>query len=554
MTDTSNGSTSVSTTQTASNQGGQGGQGGQAVSYTLEQGQRFSRSLLWGMSREFYDQKGLTAWDSGVVPSYVTSNAFIAQAYAHVVLQYLRDCAAAKKDGDCAIDPSKPIYIVELAAGHARFSYLFLKKFFALKDASSLKSLDIRYVMTDFTESNVRSWEWLALFDEFRKRGVLEMGLFELERDEEIRLIASGRPLSRLTVENPLVVFGNYIFDSLAQDFFRAEGGELHEVLLTTRHTEPLGSEAVSPDVMSQFQLTWDTAPLSGAAYYGDPQLDRILNSYRTRLSDTTFVFPVGPMRALRTLLEMANQRLLVLTSDKGYTHEDELFYINTPHVQFHGAISTMVNYHALGQLVGELGGTYLATEQRQLSLKTVALRLGGNPEQFADTELAFQEFIDRFGPYDFYTLANQVRSLGLSAEGAMELIRLSQFDPQVFLDHEKVLLDQASSLSETQRVELQVILEGVWENAYPLGRDVPFELGRVFLAMRKPREALRYNELSLKQFGEHHVTYCNMGICHYQAEDIESAVRCFERSLSIAPDYGLPKAWLARISGERAR
>lgn len=543
--------TDVSSTDTSSSLAGQ-------APYILEQGQRFSRSILWGLSRAFYHQKGLSAWDSGVVPSYVTSNAFIAQAYAHVVLAYLRDCVAGSRSGAesgaCTIDPQKPIYIVELAAGHARFSYLFLKKFFALKEASSLKSLDIRYVMTDFTESNVQSWQRLSLFEEFRKKGVLELGLFELERDQEIRLLTSEQTLSARTVQNPMVVFGNYIFDSLAQDFFRAEGGALHELLLTTRHTAPLGSEAVPPEVISQFQMTWEQHPVDTSAYYDDPQIDRILNGYANRISDTTFVFPVGPMRALRTLLEISGQRLFVLSSDKGYTHEDELFYISTPHVQFHGAISTMVNYLAMGQMVEELGGSYLATAQRQLSLKTVALRVGGSAEQFADTALAFTESVDRFGPYDFYTLANQIRSLGLPIEGAMEIIRLSQFDPQVFLDHEKVLLDQASNLSETQRVELQVILESVWENAYPLGRDVPFELGRVFLAMRKPREALRYNEMSLKQFGEHHVTYCNMGICYYQAEEISSAVRCFERSLVLSPDYGLPKAWLARISGEKAR
>jgi hypothetical protein len=505
------------------------------------------------MSREFYHQKGLSAWDSGVVPSYVTSNAFIAQAYAHVVLQYLRDCAAARPGSACALDPTKPIYIVELAAGHAKLSYLFLRKFFALKDASSLKHLDIRYVMTDFTESNVRSWERISLFEEFRRRGVLELALFDLERDQEIRL-TSGAVLSAQTVENPLIVFGNYIFDSLAQDFFRAEGGELSELLLTSKHTEPLGSEAVPPEVISQFQLSWDQREVTTAGYYGDEQIDRLLEGYRKRLSDTTFVFPIGPLRTLRTLLEIARQRLLILSSDKGYTHEDELFYISSPHVQFHGAISTMVNYHAMGQLTEELGGSYLATSQRQLSLKTVALRMGGDEAQFADTALVFQEYVDRFGPYDFYTLANQLRTTTLPIEGAIELLRLSQFDPQVFLDHQKVLLDQASNLSETQRVELQVVLEQVWENAYPLGRDVPFELGRVFLAMRKPREALRYNELSIKQFGEHHVTYCNMGICYYQAEDLDNAVRYFQRSLSMAPDYGLPKAWLARISGEQRR
>ena len=54
--------------------------------------------------------------------------------------------------------------------------------------------------------------------------------------------------------------------------------------------------------------------------------------------------------------------------------------------------------------------------------------------------------------------------------------------------------------------------------------------------------------------FGDHPVTFCNMGICYYHAEDFEHARRYFERSLELNPEYGLPKAWLARVAAERER
>jgi Tfp pilus assembly protein PilF len=57
-----------------------------------------------------------------------------------------------------------------------------------------------------------------------------------------------------------------------------------------------------------------------------------------------------------------------------------------------------------------------------------------------------------------------------------------------------------------------------------------------------------------MDMFGEHPVTYCNMGICYYQAEDTANALVCFEKSLALNPDYGLPKAWLARIVAEQHR
>ena len=522
--------------------------------FILEQGKRFSQSIMWKLTRDFYEQRGISAWDSGVVPSYVTSNPFIAQTYAQVVWQYVRDCLHDRSS--CRIDPSQPIYIVELAAGHGRFSYLFLKKFLALKNTSSLKHLDIRFVMTDFTETNVKSWARQKLFQDFIEQGVLQLGLFDLESDEHIRLYPSGQLLSQESIRNPLIVLANYIFDSLLQDFFRYESGKVSECLLTTRHSEPLGEQPVNPEVMSNFHLDWEMNPITPDGYYGDAAIEQVLSGYQGRLSDTTVVFPVGAMRTIRRLARMSGNRLLILSSDKGYTHEDELFYINGQYVQFHGALSTMSNYHAMGQLVRSLGGHYLATNQRQMSLKTVAYVIGGSAEQFADTITCFRTQMDVFGPYDFYTLLNSVRTAApnLPLEGVMELMRLSHYDPQVFFDYEKTILDAAHGLSETQRVELMMSLDRTWTNFYPLGRDLPFELGRVYLSLKRPREALRYNQLSMDMFGEHPVTYCNMGICYYQAEDTANALVCFEKSLALNPDYGLPKAWLARIVAEQHR
>ncbi|HMU40359.1 MAG TPA: hypothetical protein PKE31_15225 [Pseudomonadota bacterium] len=522
--------------------------------FVLEEGKRFSQSIMWKLTRDFYEQRGISAWDSGIVPSYVTSNPFIAQTYAQVAWQYLRDCLS--DHGHCKIDPTQPIYIIELAAGHGRFSYLFLKKFLALKNGSSLKHLDIRFVMTDFTETNVKSWAKQKLFSDFMDEGVLQLALFDLETDDYLRLYPSGKVLSQDSIKNPMIVFANYIFDSLLQDFFRFEGGKIQECLLTTRHTEPLGEEPINPEAMSNFHMDWELNPIAPNGYYGDSLIEQVLSGYEGRLSDTTLVFPVGAMRTIRRLSHMSGLRLLILSSDKGYTHEDELFYIGGQYVQFHGALSTMTNYHAMGQLVQKLGGHYLATNQRQMSLKTVAYLVGGTAEIFADTITAFRNTMDVFGPYDFYTLLNSVRnaSSNLSIDGVMELMRISQYDPQVFFDYEKVLLDNAHNLSETQRVELMMNLDRTWHNFYPLGRDLPFELGRVYLSLKRPREALRYNQISMDMFGEHPVTFCNMGICYYQAEDMANALLCFEKSLERNPDYGLPKAWLARIQAEQQR
>src|SRR5258708_34111390 len=99
----------------------------------LERNQRLSRSMLWGLQRTFFHQQGIRAWSQGIVPQYITSNPFVAKAYAKVVFGWLRDWSISTPPP--ALDLSRPIYIIELGAGSGRFGYHFLKKFHRLHQA-----------------------------------------------------------------------------------------------------------------------------------------------------------------------------------------------------------------------------------------------------------------------------------------------------------------------------------------------------------------------------------------------------------------------------------
>ena len=114
----------------------------------LEQGKRLSESQLWPLTRRFYDEKGPAAWQDGPVPFYITSNPFIAHAYAQIALSYLRDLRALAQRGPRAgspsgeptfapIDPSKPVYFIELAAGHGQLSFFLLKQLLPAASPSS---------------------------------------------------------------------------------------------------------------------------------------------------------------------------------------------------------------------------------------------------------------------------------------------------------------------------------------------------------------------------------------------------------------------------------
>lgn len=518
--------------------------------FLLEQNKRLSDSLLWSINRRYYDANGPRAWHSGEVPSYATCNTYIAQAYAHVALTYLRDLETAG-----GLDDTQPIYIVELAAGVGRFAYQFLRKFHTLLRASSLRRHDVRYVMTDFTETNIETWAKHPALAGFVADKQLYFGRFDAERDTEVSLHGGG-VLSASTVKNPIAVIANYAFDTFRHDLLRFAEGAVHEVTITTRSPHSPSPDLGSADVVQKLRVQYDNHRV-GDDYYKDPILDRVVADYRDRLADVTISIPIGGLVGLRRLVEISGRRLLLLSSDKGFTHEDELYYPHQSSMQFHtGCFSMNVNYHAMGQWFVHQGGHYAATSRRHLNLKTAVCLIGGDAQQFADTLLAIEEKIELFGPGEFFELIHQQRPIReqINMEHFLGLLRMSHWDPGLVWDFAAQLRDAAEKLSESIALELRIALERAWQNYFPGPQNLAFELARIFMALKRPQDAIRFNKISLEWFGEQPATYLNMGIAHYYSEQPEEAQRCFASALQINPNFGIAKAWHLRLEAERVR
>src|SRR5262249_38352202 len=343
-------------------------------------------------------------------------------------------------------------------------------------------------------------------------------------------------------------------FDTLVQALFRAENGKLHEVRvsLRSRQAQP---DLSRPEIMSELQCRYANREI-GAAYYDDPGLNAMLEGYRASLAETTFAVPIGAFTALRNLIDIAGGRLLLLSSDKGYTHEDELYGVNQQPIEFHGSLSMMVNYHALGQYIAGQGGLYAATSPRQAGLKTAALILGGSAAQFTDTLLAFRERADVFGPYDLFNVLANLRKDAptISPDHFLGLLRLSHFDPYIVHQFARDVVGTLAGAPEVLRMEIRLALDRVQENYYPVGNDLPFELARLYMALKRPLDGLRLLHQSIELFGENAATYVNMGLCHYYAENPPAALRSFDRAIELSPDFAVARAWRARVTAEIER
>ena len=512
---------------------------------TLEADRRLSQSLIWPLQREFYRRRGTAAWTSDQIPWYITSNAYIARAYARMVVGWLRDMA-----GGGAIAPGRPVYVVELAAGSGHFAFLFLKKLWAILDElPALRGLDVRYVMTDLPEANVAAWQANERFAPFVEKGRLDFALFDLERDTELRLLRAGTTLSPAAAGNPMAALANYAFDSTSQDLFFVQDGTLFEGLITTLSSRE-EKDLTEPGLLARVTTRYGQRP-AAERYYGDAALDGLLREYRDGLGDTAVLVPIGALRCLDHLAAMAGGSLLLVSADKGVTGFQEIVRQAEPHRVRHGDCFSMdVNFHAIGRYVQARGGEALLP-LRDRQLKTTAFLLGKGP--FPESRLAYREALESFSPFDYHRVSSAIRKdyAEPSLEFILSLLKLGDWDYQFLVRYAPVIAREAAQATEGLKWELRRALDAVWENYYPMGVDVAFEIGRILAAMNLPLDALRYYKESLRVGGAHHATLYNMGLCLYHLQQPREALRFMEKSLALKPGYPRAREWRNRLRAE---
>src|SRR5579862_2198828 len=101
-----------------------------------------SGSKLWDVQSNFYQTEGIDSCDHKM-PFYATSNAFIANVYANIILTYMKECVEKK-----VASADKPFIILELGAGTGKFTYLLLKRLTTLTATNAAPRFIV--VATDF--------------------------------------------------------------------------------------------------------------------------------------------------------------------------------------------------------------------------------------------------------------------------------------------------------------------------------------------------------------------------------------------------------------------
>jgi len=503
-----------------------------APRHPLETPRRLSRSLLWRLQRRFFERRGARAWSDGVVPHWITSNPYLAEAYGRVLLGFVRDWRAA-------IDPARPLYIIELGAGSGRLAFHVLRHLERLGAGPALRGLDLRYVLTDFAEANLAAYRAHPALAPWLASGRLDLARFDAEHDDAITLERARVTLAPGTAQNPIAVLANYVFDGLPLDCFSVADGRLHEWLVSLGSEQP-EADLEDPDILARARLAYEQRALDPGAYYGDPALDEILEEHRERLPGTAFTFPAASLQCLARLSALAGGRMLVLSTDKGEVREEALRGQVGPDITVHGSFSIAVNYHAIARFIARGGGEALVPSALPHSVATCAFLLGAPPDGYGETRQAYAEAIDVRSPDDYCSLKQGMERAyaALALPQLIAYLRFTGCDPKILAECLPALLPLARCAAAPERAELLRVLSRAWDAYFHIGeaQDLPFALGMLASALDAWPEAIGFFEGSLRWYGADAGTLFNLAMCHRQLGQDAAARARLDEALAVDP------------------
>src|SRR5579864_406082 len=508
----------------------------QPAMFELEKDLPLSQSLIWARQLEFYARRGLEAWTADNVPQFITNNPQIAEIYAQIVFEFLRDCMGHERAGR-QLSPEHPLRIVELGAATGKFAYLFLRHLGPLLDRHGLAPRTVRYTMTDCSDAVVRSWPSNRFLAEFARTGVLDFAPFEAGQDAS-RLGSSGN-----SGAGPVVVIANYVFDSLPQDAFSFHDGQMDEFLVTTTAADQ-DENAAAELPLAKHRLAFQSVPI-GDSRYSDSKWNRVLEEYRQRLTQATVLFPSGALSAISNLGRLSNGRMLVLAADKGDVYEDTLALAQGPPAfEWHTAdcFSLITNFDAIGKAFRAEGGAALLPDKHASRLHICGFVKGDAGEHFPRTETAYRESQSRVGPDDVFALLSWLNSHmnEISVPQILSTLRLTCWDPIALLRLFPVLGRQLRSAG-AEREDLRAAVLRTWANHYPVTPDenvLAFDCGVILLELRFFEEAMQMFRASEQALGPSASTSYNLGLCALGLERAEEALGFMKQACMLDPGF----------------
>ena len=492
----------------------------------------FSQSRIWEFNRQYYQKVGLEAWNTGVVPHHLTSNAMVGKSYASIIYGMLLDLAVKGKNNE-------RVYILELGAGHGRLCFHILRHLENMIERSAFSLPPFTYILSDIAEQNLDYFINHAQFETYFDRGMLDVAYYDAVHSDAIVLRHSGLTILPKFLNQVLIAIGNYFFDSIPHDLFYINKGRVSECLvsITTDNHETTSENIPMEDLDLEYFNNEISIP-----YYKDESIETLLQYYSHELKKAYLLMPSVGIQCIEKLKALSNEGLMVITMDKGSQHLSELEGRERPDYITHGSFSLNVNYHAFAMHCNNSNGLALFSSSSNYFLELGCLFYLNAGANYKETMAAFESNVNDFGPDDFFGLTKYTYDNipQMSIRDLILFIRLSCYDSTFFYNILPHFKQRVKAINNHEKDRVSQTLHKIWHMYFVLDEnyDLAFEMGGIFFDLGMFTDALTYFDHSTRLFGDNEDTLYNKALCFYQLRQDEALISLLKNVREEHPAY----------------
>lgn len=496
-----------------------------------------SSSILWQYMHEYYAQLGPAVWEEEVVPQQITNNTYLANNYAKLIVAQIQDYILAHGQPEDDL----PFYILEIGAGHGRLSFYLLENLRQAFEVFGWPKKWLKFIMTDISVKTLEAWKIHHALKPFIDEGWLDIAVYDANRDTEITLGISGQKIQAHSINKPLFVICNYIFDTLAQDAFQVINHRLHEVELVIKNKGKIEKGALK-NYFKDAHYKFIKHPVNTNYYKDTPVLNKILQAYEAECENAAFLMPLGAFQCIENLKKFTQGPLMFLVSDKGLTDKSLFDENENPDISFHGSVSMMVNFDALRRYTELCAGTCLLMGDKGADFQ-VANFIFHADYRIPNTRYAFANSFSCFSPQDLFDICyvdDELIKSFKSLESIVNILNLAEWDPNIFYDYHEQINEKIENEDITLNVQQSILngLERVWRYFFKLekSQNLPFAIGSTLYNLGFNEKAISFYNYSLEFFGPDRDTYFNLTLAYQALENYVKAQEMINESLKIAP------------------
>lgn len=518
--------------------------------FTLEPATPFERSILWRLHHSYFAQRGIQAWREGDIPYFSTSNYAYARQHARLFAAVVADLEAKG-----SLSSSDEVWLLEGGCGTGIFAANFLR---AIEhgDAGSKELFPrVRYIMSDYSEKNVRDALATARIKRYAELGNIVPARYDLTQPTKIHPLDHGPITKRLAF-----VINNYICcvlpmrhlqrrpDGIWYDLHVEVRAEVEDPTLADpeRYMEAITREATKHNLLKNMDTVWEWRPIEVKDKFDDAIHLRILERATEGFAEATLGYPDRYVEYLRGISTLVVPGGVIMTNDYGSTARTRMQGLSDWRPQFYGnTFNQDVNLALFDAYAAETGWHILRTDDDLGSVHSAVLSaepLG------AATVAAFEKGYGEFSESDdLLDYSNAARSYAQKKESGRALrfyLRCAELDPEN-AEHRYRVGETAIEAGyykkaiEHLKVGFDIDHERVW--------DFEFQLGRAYCLLNDNATSLEWYAKSAVR-APHPVTHTNMGVLLAQDGKLKDAYLCYKRALALDPEYERAKERLSAL------